>query len=311
MSEMIGVSPVDEGRRVLRFNSPKDLAADLQMLRSGPVRGIKKWTLPQVCWHLSVIIENNLVKPDVETRTPEQEAMKAKFFGMVLGPQGMPENLPAAAPVDPPADCGAEQIDRLIAAFEKLSSLPHTHITIGRCGPVHVDEVRQIHLAHAAHHLSFIKRAERRKDFRYPSIDALISDLRRLERGYVKTGNWSLPQMCFHLNQTTNYLMSPGPHNTSPAPADGPAKLKAILASGQIPGGIEAPQHFLPADDCADASVEELIATLERLKSFAGPFAPHRLFGELSVEDGHRIVLLHAARHLSFLVPTTTVIPVK
>jgi hypothetical protein len=114
--------------------------------------------------------------------------------------------------------------------------------------------------------------------------------------------------MCWHLNQVTSYFISGKPPTASPAPPDGPKRLEAILATGQIPDGIESPAHMLPPADAADSEVDNFIATLERSKSFNGPYPPHRLFGPLNPEQGRTLILMHAARHLSFLVPTTTVI---
>ena len=313
MSESSGTSDQldDNARRTLRFNSPQDVVADLESLRNGPVRSLKKWSLPQACWHVAMVIDGNLNKPDSDVRTPEQEQKKAKFFGTVLGPTGMPEDMPIPAHLDPPPECGSEQIDRLIAAFEKLARYPHAFIAVGGCGPVSVDEVRQLHLAHAAHHLSFQKPAVRRQSLSFADIDAIIADIRRLQRGYVKTGNWTLAQACWHLNATTSYLMSPPPADAAPTPPDAAQRLAAIFAAGKIPDGLVAPEKVVPPEKCGDDSIEAYIATLQRLKTFAGPFTPHRLFGQFTAEQAKKHTLLHATRHLSFLVPTATVIPVK
>ena len=81
-------------------------------------------------------------------------------------------------------------------------------------------------------------------------------------------------------------------------------RLEAILASGRLPSGIEAPQPAIPPDDASDASVEALLATIDRFESFNGPIAPHRIFGNLSDAEARKLNLIHCAHHLSYLVPT-------
>ena len=46
-----------------------------------------------------------------------------------------------------------------------------------------------------------------------------------------------------------------------------------------------------------------LVAELNQLAVFPGPFAPHRLFGRMSRDDAVRHQLVHAAHHLGRLVP--------
>jgi hypothetical protein len=151
------ITPSKSTRRPLKFKTVAELDAELNQLRTGKYTKVGKWSLPMACKHLAATIEGSLEPAASDTPTPEESAMKAKFFGMVLNPDGFPENLPIGNPALIPAeDCSDAEVDRLKAAFEKLATLPHKHVKVGRCGPVPVEELATIHLAHAAHHLSFL-----------------------------------------------------------------------------------------------------------------------------------------------------------
>jgi hypothetical protein len=151
------ITPSKSTRRPLKFKTVAELDADLAQLRSGKYTKVGNWTLPQACRHLALTMEGSLTPAESDTPTAEESAMKQKFFAMVLGPQGMPENLPIGNPaLIPGEDCTEAEIDRLKAAFEKLSNLPHKQVKVGRCGPVPVAEIKDLHLVHAAHHLSFL-----------------------------------------------------------------------------------------------------------------------------------------------------------
>ncbi|HZZ44130.1 MAG TPA: DUF1569 domain-containing protein [Tepidisphaeraceae bacterium] len=145
-----------------------------------------------------------------------------------------------------------------------------------------------------------------RRQIRYATPDDLIADVRGLcAGGYDAAGKWSLGQVCWHLNKSTSYMMSAGPHVEPSAEqqAAGQQILKGVLAKGEIPRGVEAPERALPPAEVGEGAIDEFVATMERFKSFPGPFAPHRLFGRLTSEDARRLVLIHAAHHMSHLVP--------
>lgn len=151
------IAPSKTSRRPLKFKTPGELAAELEHLKKTGYTKTGNWNLPQACRHLALVIESNLAPPPSDQPTPEETAMKEKFFSMVLGPQGMPEQMPISnKDLIPPPDCSEAEIERLITAFQTLESIPHKSIKVGRCGPVPLGELTQLHLAHCAHHLSFI-----------------------------------------------------------------------------------------------------------------------------------------------------------
>ena len=151
------ISPSKMSRRPLKFKTVEELNAELDRLQIGECKKLGNWTLPQACRHLALVIEGNLIPPPTDVPTPEEIAMKEKFFGMVMGPTGMPENLPIGNPaLIPPDDCTDAETDHLKTALKTLQAYPHKCIKVGRCGPVPVAELIPLHLAHCAHHLSFL-----------------------------------------------------------------------------------------------------------------------------------------------------------
>jgi len=144
--------------------------------------------------------------------------------------------------------------------------------------------------------------SERRK-LNFADTDAVAADIRRLRGGYTQNGNWSLPQICWHVEAILKFWMRPGPHAPAKPTAEQVLRLKNIFASGQLPDGINAPEGTSPKEKTPDSAIDSLLLKLEEFKNFKGPFAPHRLFGEIDPADFRRLNLIHCARHLSFLSP--------
>jgi hypothetical protein len=136
------------------------------------------------------------------------------------------------------------------------------------------------------------------------SVDDAIADVRTLCKGYAQAGNWTLEQVCWHLNFATRMRMKPGPFEPNTPEQDARAPIFAkVLAEGKLPPGLVAPDTMVPPTDADSSAVTQLVDALEKLKSFPGPFAPHRLFGHMSDADSRRQILIHAAHHLSYLAP--------
>jgi hypothetical protein len=143
----------------------------------------------------------------------------------------------------------------------------------------------------------------RREGLSFATSDDVVADINRLRRGYAKCGSWSLPAMCYHLESTLKARMTPGPFppNTPEQDAARP-KFQQVLASGKLPK-IDAPAPFLPSANVDESAIDAFIATLKRFDAYGQPFAPHRIFGNLSPEEIRRLNLIHCAHHLSYLVP--------
>jgi hypothetical protein len=144
-----------------------------------------------------------------------------------------------------------------------------------------------------------------RRTLSFSSIDEIVADIEQLRaRGSVRCGNWSLAQICWHLNMAMRSAMRPGPHAAdTPQQLAMRPRLESILASGKLPFAVQAPEQAVPPAECTDAAINEFLATLRAIKTFPGPFAPHRLFGSITGDELRRFNLIHCAHHLSHLIP--------
>ncbi|HYE20218.1 MAG TPA: DUF1569 domain-containing protein [Tepidisphaeraceae bacterium] len=144
-----------------------------------------------------------------------------------------------------------------------------------------------------------------RRHLRYANLDELNADVRRLrEHGYERCGTWSLEQACWHLNRIMRSMMRPG-HRSPNTPQHDAARpmLLQVMESEMVPSGIEAPEMVRPPAEVPASAVDEFLETNEALKAFAGEFATHRLFGNLSNDEILKLHLIHSAHHFSHLVP--------
>jgi hypothetical protein len=139
------------------------------------------------------------------------------------------------------------------------------------------------------------------------NVDEVTAEVRRLQKGYHRMGEWSLPQVCWHLNEVMTRTMLTKAVGAVEVKPEARAMLKKILEEGEMPR-VEAPGQVVPPADAEGLEVERFLETLERLRKFKGPFAPHRFFGEMGVEDYTRLHLIHCAHHLGYLVPMGVVV---
>jgi hypothetical protein len=142
-----------------------------------------------------------------------------------------------------------------------------------------------------------------RRTLKFADADAVAAEVRRLGAGYTQAGNWSLPQVCWHLSKAIRFSMRPGPHPRVKTGVMQWVQLKAILAVGRIPAGVHAPDRITPANDTPESAVDEFFGTLEEMKQFNGEFAPHPMLGNVRHGSFVRLHLIHCAHHLGFLSP--------
>ena len=294
--------------RALQLQTEQQAIDEIARLRRG-CRQTGNWTLAQVCWHVCLPIDKHLHPPEPMdlAPTPEQATIKARFVDHIIA-NGQPPPFAKDAPPGfiPPATANDADIDRYVAALQRMQAYPHPKVMMGPVGPVTTAEFRTCNLVHAAHHLAFlVPTPARRTGLAFADEDAVIADIRALRAGYAKGGSWSLGQICWHLDAATKARMQPGPFaaETSEQTARRATVVPQVLASGQLPTGINAPEQMTPPADAGDAAIDSCIATLSRFKTFPGPIAPHRLFGHIPDPDARRLSLIHCAHHLSYLVP--------
>jgi hypothetical protein len=145
----------------------------------------------------------------------------------------------------------------------------------------------------------------KREGLRFETVDDAVAEIQRLhDGGYQKAGNWSLEQIAYHLAATMRFLMRPGPYpEITPEQRANRPKLEWVLANFALPGKIDAPERIVPPADCDAGCIDDCIATLRQFAAHPGLYAPHRVFGELSIDEARRLALVHTAHHLSHLVP--------
>jgi hypothetical protein len=146
--------------------------------------------------------------------------------------------------------------------------------------------------------------SERRR-LHFADSDAVAAEVARLRSGCTQAGNWSLAQVCWHLNKAVRFSMRPGPHEPVRGGIMRWLLLRAVLTVQRIPAGAYAPERITPGKDVPDAAIDEFLATLEELKNYKGEFAPHPRLGKMSRGSFIKLHLIHCAHHLGFLTPTT------
>jgi len=142
-----------------------------------------------------------------------------------------------------------------------------------------------------------------RRRLKFADADGVAAEIRRLRKGYSRAGNWSLPQICRHLEMAIRYSMKPASDRKMETTWFQWVLLKIMLASGKIPAGVPTPEQIVPPEDTPDAAIEECLAALEELKNFPGEFAPHPFLGRIKHRDWVKLHLIHCAHHLGFLSP--------
>lgn len=148
-----------------------------------------------------------------------------------------------------------------------------------------------------------------RRSLDFQNTDELIQDIEHLRQvGYQKLGNWSLTQICEHLEKVTRGGMD-GFDFKFPwiiRATIGRYFVSKMLRTRKVPS-LSAPKVFLPkpapAEGEDDSVIDRCLATSRRMKDFAGPFLPYPLATGVTLEDWRQIMLVHGAHHLSFLVP--------
>jgi hypothetical protein len=294
--------------RSLRFEAESEVQAEIALLRRGYTQS-GQWTLAQICWHVGLPIEKHLHPPEPADlqRTPEQEAIKQKFVDYIVAHHAPPPSAKDAPPsFIPPENAGDADIDRYVGLLDKLENYSHPRVMMGPIGPVTIAEFRACNVSHAAHHLAFLVPTVARRELKFSNTAELKSEINRLRNApHAQLGKWSLARTCRHLETAIRLRMVPGPFPANtPEQEANRVKLDGLLTNGRLPSGIDAPPQAIPPEDAGDASIDALLATIDRFESFNGPIAPHRIFGHLSDGEARKLNLIHCAHHLSHLVPT-------
>lgn len=155
-----------------------------------------------------------------------------------------------------------------------------------------------------------------RRELSFETFDEVIADVRQLELGYERAGQWTLAQACDHLERFMRCSMEGFPVRGLPRPITAVmrrAMLSERALNRPMRAGVRTPKFLAPAPDTVTDSaerrqkdhqaVERFVAMTRRVKYFGGEWYPSPLLGQLPPGMWRLLHLRHASHHLGFLVP--------
>ncbi len=157
-----------------------------------------------------------------------------------------------------------------------------------------------------------------RRELRFASLADAVADMHQLHtQGYERAGNWDLAQVCKHLTEWVRYPMDGFPRLPlllrpvfwGVRQTLARKMLRDLLApNGTMSiGSSTAPQSVFPAGLDPAEAVANYTAMVDRFTAFTGPLLPSPLFGTMTREQLTALHSVHAAHHLSFLVPAAQI----
>ena len=139
-------------------------------------------------------------------------------------------------------------------------------------------------------------------------ISQIMPEVRHLAPAHYTVGNWSLGQVCKHLEYS--FIGSMEGFNLRNH------RLKRLfmkrkilqvtLAKGIPPGYTVDPSLTPPSRLDLGTAMDALAAAVERYLGHEGPLRAHPLFGKLPRDIWDKFHCFHAAHHLSFVIPQET-----
>jgi hypothetical protein len=153
-----------------------------------------------------------------------------------------------------------------------------------------------------------------RRQLRFDSLDDIVRDAEHLNAvGYDAAGKWDLAQVCGHLTEWLRFPMDGFPRAPLPIralfavlrPVIGRKELLRAIAKNEMRSSATDPGTVPPPGGDPAAAVAKLKETVERAKAYAGEIRPSPFFGQMTRDEWFGLNRVHAAHHLSFLVPRT------
>jgi Protein of unknown function (DUF1569) len=149
-----------------------------------------------------------------------------------------------------------------------------------------------------------------RRQLDFKSWPELLTDVEHLRQAhYDRVGNWDLSQTLEHVGEGIRVAMRGTKHQGAwiIRRVIGPLILKRILSQRRMKAGIKVPEWWLPGPSHDESAAVDQFHT--EAAAFQGmtttPF-PHPFFGPLTKQQWNDLILVHAAHHLSFLIPQST-----
>jgi hypothetical protein len=153
--------------------------------------------------------------------------------------------------------------------------------------------------------VSHATRERRRLDFK--NWDEALADVDRLRAaGYDRSGNWDLSQIVDHVGEGFRTALRGTDHRAAwiVRKVFGPIILQRIFRQRRMKAGIKVPDWWLPGPTRDEsAAVDRFRADLAAFQAMTTTPFPHPFFGPLTKQQWNELALIHAAHHLSFLIP--------
>lgn len=146
-----------------------------------------------------------------------------------------------------------------------------------------------------------------RRKLDFKAWPELLADIDHLRQGhYDRAGNWDLSQILDHVGAGIRTALHGVDHRAAWIIRRfiGPLILKRILSQRRMKAGIKVPQWWLPGPGHDEsAAVEQFRTEAAAFQGMTTPPFPHPFFGALTKQQWNDLILVHAAHHLSFLIP--------
>lgn len=140
-------------RRNLRYSTADDVIADVERLRGVDCDRCGNWSLAQACFHLNQATRRALTPIPHTPNTPEQDE-RAKNLPHVLSTGKLPSGIKGPDDIMPGPSVGDDSIDAFLATIREFASAKQIRENHRVFGNMTQDQMRQLTLIHAAHHLS-------------------------------------------------------------------------------------------------------------------------------------------------------------
>jgi hypothetical protein len=134
-----------------------------------------------------------------------------------------------------------------------------------------------------------------------------LADIDHLNRaGYDRAGNWDLSQVVDHVGEGLRTAQRGNDHRAAwiIRKVFGPLVLQRILRQRRMKAGIKVPEWWLPGPTHDEsAAIDQFRGEIAAFQAMTTEPFPHPFFGALSKQQWNELALIHAAHHLSFLIP--------
>ena len=145
----------------------------------------------------------------------------------------------------------------------------------------------------------------KRRAIQFETVDQITPEVERLKAAHRLVGNWSLGQVCRHLEASFQGSIRGLDLRNHRIKRFFFAKrmLAQALRSGIPEGYTVDPGIEPPSNVNENEAMDGLARAIERYRHHQGRLHPHPLFGRLSREMWDRVHCVHSAHHLSFVIP--------